>query len=181
MALNLARRRKLPRLIQASGLVLPYPNNTFTLVTAFDVLYHRWITDDNQALDECYRVLQPGGWLLLTDSALPGLWSVHDEIYCARQRYALNDVRQKLAKAGFELYLCSYTNTLLLPIITVVRLASRWLPSASQQLDRRPLPIWLNRWLIGIQNLEAMWLRRGGTLPVGSSLVCLTQKPAGEK
>ncbi|MBN1992197.1 MAG: class I SAM-dependent methyltransferase [Anaerolineae bacterium] len=181
LALNLARRRRPSScLVQGSGLTLPYPNHTFTLVTAFDVLYHRWITDDHQALAECYRILQPGGWLLLTDSALPGLHSVHDEIYCARQRYTLADIRKKLAKAGFQLQTCSYTNSILLPVVTMVRLAARRLPSLGR-LDSRPLPAWLNRWLIGVQTLEAKWLRQGRTLPLGSSLICLTQKPLAQK
>jgi SAM-dependent methyltransferase len=175
VALNYARRRNLPRLAQASGLTLPYPNNVFGLVTAFDVLYHCWITDDCQAIEECYRVLQPGGWLLLTDPALPGLWSTHDEVYYTRERYLLSDIRQKLADAGFEPCLCSYTNMLLLPIFTAIRLVSRCFPS-TRKVDQQPLPVWLNQWLINIRHLETRWLRRGSTLPLGSSLICLAQK-----
>src|SRR5512136_3383143 len=104
LPLDFARRRELPRLAQASGLALPYADGVFDLVTAFDVLYHRWITDDERALGECFRVLRPGGWLLITDSALPALWSQHDEIYHARQRYTLGDIRGKLCQAGFTLH-----------------------------------------------------------------------------
>lgn len=176
LALNLARRRKWPRLVQASAVALPFAGNTFGLVTAFDVLYHRWVTDDNRALGECYRVLQPGGWLLLTEPALPSLWSGHDEIYYARQRYRLPDLRGKLVGTGFQLCFCSYTNMLLLPVMTLVRLVSRRLPAASQ-VDLQPLPGWLNQGLIGIRNLETGWLRRRGKFPIGSSLICLVQKP----
>jgi ubiquinone/menaquinone biosynthesis C-methylase UbiE len=175
VALNLARCRKLPRLTQASGPALPYSNDTFTLVTAFDVLYHRWIPDNNQALDECYRVLKSGGWLLLTNPALPALWSTHDEIFYTRQRYTLSNARQKLIESGFKPCLCSYANALLLPIIFVVRLAARWF-KAMDQASRQPPPAWLNHWLIGIGNLEGAWVRRGGTFPLGSSLICLAQK-----
>src|SRR5262245_53838240 len=80
-AIQLAHGRQLPRLLQASALALPYPANRFSLVTAFDVLYHRWITDDHLALAEIYRVIRPGGWLLITDSAMPMLWSTHDELF----------------------------------------------------------------------------------------------------
>ena len=180
LALNYARCRNLPRLAQASGLTLPYPNNTFSLVTTFDVLYHSWITDDCQVMKECYRVLQPAGWLLLTDAALPGLWSTHDEIYYARQRYTLDEISQKLAEAGFKPRLCSYTNMLLLPIITMTRLVSRWFPSTNR-INLQPLPAWLNQWFINIRHLETRWLRRGGALPIGSSLVCLAQKPLGKE
>ncbi len=181
LPLEFARRRKLPCLAQASGLSLPYAEGVFDLVTAFDVLYHRWITDDARALGECFRVLRPGGWLLVTDSALPALWSQHDEVYCARQRYTLDDIRSKLLEAGFTLHKISYTNALLLPVTFVVRsgatrrVLARWFPSIGDT-DLVPLPGWINQALIGILSLESLWLRRG-TFPAGSSLIGLAQKP----
>ena len=176
LALSLARERQLPGLAQASGLALPYPAHTFDLVTLFDVLYHRWVTDDDQAIREAYRVLRPGGWLLLTDSALPSLWSSHDEIYYARQRYTLDAVRAKLLEVGFGAGVFSYNNTLLLPLMAAIRTVARWLPLAGDA-DVQPIPEWLNRLLMGVRSLEAAWLSRGHTLPVGSSLICFTQKP----
>lgn len=174
-AIGLARQRRLPRLLQASALALPYPDHSFALVTAFDVLYHRWITDDHLALEEIYRVIRPGGCLLITDSALPLLWSSHDERYQARQRYTLKDIQQKLYQAGFEVQLCSYRNTLLFPLFLLVRLTMDWLPF---NLDQQQLPQpWLNQGLIQVSSLENKWLRQGWRLPIGSSLICLSQKP----
>lgn len=176
LALSLARRRDQARLVQASSLALPYPDQAFDLVTLFDVLYHRWITDDEQALREVYRVLRPSGWLLLTDSALPGLWSAHDEIFYARQRYTLAAMRENLYQAGFRRGVFSYTNATLLPMVVATRLLMRWFPTLGA-FDLHPLPHWLNRLFINIRNLERVWLDWGGRFPVGSSLICLTQKP----
>jgi ubiquinone/menaquinone biosynthesis C-methylase UbiE len=179
IALYFARQRHLPHLTQGSGLSLPYPDKTFDLVTVFDVLYHRWITDDKQALQEIYRVIRSGGWLLITDSALPLLWSTHDEIYYARQRYTLEDIERKVTQVGFEPRISSYTNTLLLPIFFSVRLAMNWLP-VDLNVDRQgTVPELLNRFLTFVRNLEAMWLRQGRTLPIGSSLISLSQKTGG--
>ena len=176
LPLTLAQGRGLTRLAQASALTLPYANETFDLVTAFDVLYHQWITNDVQAMGELYRVLQPGGWLLVTDSALPALWSTHDEIYQARQRYTLGDIRTKIIEAGFKPRMCSYIYALVLPLTLLVRLIMRWLPLSSD-LDMQPPPVWLNKPLIGLSGLEAWWLQQNRTWPVGSSLICLAQKP----
>ncbi len=179
-ALHFARRRSLPRLLQASGLALPYPANSFTVVTVFDVLYHRWITDDSRALAEMARVLQPGGWLLLTDSALPRLWSSHDETYFARQRYTLPELQNKLIRAGFRPHLCSYANFLLLPVVALVRLTMDWLPIYGN-IDRAgAFPGWLNGALTHARALETRWLSHGYTLPLGGSLVCLAQKIGDE-
>ncbi len=177
IAIDFARRRQLSYLLQGSGVTLPYGNHTFELVTIFDVLYHRWIRDDIQALQELYRVLQPGAWLLITDSALPILWSSHDEVYFARQRYTLLDMGQKLRQVGFEQRVASYANMLLLPIFLFVRLTMDFLPLA-RDIDRQgTFPGWLNDVLTWVRGLEAIWLRRGGKLPLGSSLIILAQKP----
>lgn len=176
IALDFARRRQLPQLMQGSVLRLPYANDSFELVTTFDVLYHRWIIDDNCAIREIYRVLQPGGWFLITDSALPMLWSSHDEIYLARERYTMSDLRAKLNSVGFEVQICSYSNMLLFPIFLFVRLVMDRLPS-NNDTRHGVFPDWLNGLLTRIRGLETIWLRRGGTLPIGSSVISLSQKP----
>lgn len=176
-ALQLAHRRNLSRLLQGSALVLPYADQSFALVTAFDVLYHRWITDDQLALAEIYRVIRPGGWLLITDSAMPRFWSSHDELYYARQRYTLEDIQHKLQGAGFEVHFSSYRNALLLPLFLLVRLVLSWLP-LTQSASGQQLPAtWLNRLLIQVGNLETSWLSWGKKFPLGSSLICLSRKP----
>jgi SAM-dependent methyltransferase len=165
------------RLALASVLLLPFSAQTFGLITAFDVLYHQWVTGDSQALAGFYRVLTPGGWLLITDSALPWLWSPHDRLYHSRQRYTRAELERKVRAAGFEPRLCTYSNSLLLPAIMAVRLLMRWLP-LQQDVDMHALPRPLNNLLINIRRLETGWIRRGGCWPAGSSLVCLAQKPA---
>ena len=145
-------------------------------MTAFDVLYHRWVTDDQEVIHECFRVLRPGGWLLVMDSALPSLWSHHDELFYARQRYTLDELRQLVDNAGFQLRKLTYANTLLLPMVLASRWLGRWF-SPFSHMEMRPLHSCLNRALTGILSLEAIWLRRRN-FPIGSSAVCLAQRPS---
>jgi SAM-dependent methyltransferase len=175
LAIDLARRRNLPRLVQASGLALPYADGTFGMVTAFDVLYHRWVTNDDCVVRECYRALRPGGWLLVMDSAVPGLWSHHDEVFYARKRYTLDEVHQMVGGVGFKPHKLSYANSILFPAAVIARLLGRWFPSISNT-EMQPLLPWLNRALTGVLGLEATWLQRHN-FPIGSSVVCLAQKP----
>lgn len=44
---------------------LPFPDNTFDLVTCLEVL--EFLPDARAALAECVRVLKPGGWLVITN------------------------------------------------------------------------------------------------------------------
>ena len=145
------------------------------MITAFDALYHRWATNDDSVVRECYRVLRPGGWLLVMDSAIPGLWSHHDEVFYARKRYTLDEVYQLVNGVGFKPRELSYANTILFPAAVIARLLGRWFPSMSNA-EMRPLPAWLNRALTGVLSLEATWLRQRN-FPIGSSVVCVAQKP----
>jgi SAM-dependent methyltransferase len=174
-ALFFARQRSPLRLLMASGGAIPYPDDSFDLVTGFDVLYHQWVADDRQAVAEFSRVLKSAGWLLVTDSALPALWSSHDEAYYARQRYTVATIRSTLTGAGFEVRLCSYTNFLLLPAFVVFRLVLPILLRVNSLNQWQQLPVWLNGLLAQVRSLEKWWLLRGYSLPVGSSLICLAQ------
>jgi len=175
-ALQWAARRDPSVLCQASLLHLPFPAETFDLVTSFDVLYHRRVSDDRQALRELARVCKPGGYLLVTDSACKWLWSEHDVAMHARERYSLPELALKLREAGFTIARISYTNTFLFPLVFLRRhWPRRHSRSGPVRSDVGEVPAWLNRVLLLVLQVEAAlipWVR----FPVGSSLACLARK-----
>ena len=59
LAIGFATQRRLARLGRATLPELPFGDATFDLVTTFDVLYHRRVADDQQALRELARVVKP--------------------------------------------------------------------------------------------------------------------------
>ena len=96
LALELARRsHREARLVcvDANRLGDSFAADSFDLVTVLNVLYHEWIADEGDVLDQIRRVLRPGGWLLLTEPAFESLRRRHDRIDAGLRRYS----RRRLA------------------------------------------------------------------------------------
>ncbi len=64
---------------------LPYHQDSFDLVTAFDVIEH--VEDDRQVFDELTRVLKPGGRLIFSVPLHPGYWTTFDDYVGHARRY----------------------------------------------------------------------------------------------
>jgi SAM-dependent methyltransferase len=174
VALSLCRQRRLTRLAQGSVTALPFPAETFDLVTSFEVLYHMAVASDELALAEFWRVLKPGGWLLVRLPAHDWLRGRHDVAVHTRHRYSAPEVRRKVTMAGFQPLRVSYANCLLFPVAVARRLAEGLWPR-SMGSDVGPPPRG-NALLSAILSVEAVWLRRW-SLPWGLSVVCLARKP----
>ena len=78
-ALGFARQRGLARLVAGDGLAVPFASAAFDCVVAVEVLEH--FEDDAALVQEAWRVLRPGGLLLVTVPAFMTLWRSHDELY----------------------------------------------------------------------------------------------------
>lgn len=93
---------------------IPFPNDSFDIVTSVDVIYHKQV-DDQKALCEFYRVLKPNGIAVMRVPANKWLIRQSDKRVHTRERYDKEELRQKLQKAGFFVEKISYVNFLLLP------------------------------------------------------------------
>ena len=84
-----AKRKQVPRLVQADGLALPFRDATFDAVTvAFGL---RNMASWETALSEMHRVLRPGGLLVVLDFSLPPRGPLR-EIYRAYLHHVLPHV-----------------------------------------------------------------------------------------
>ena len=176
--LRFAAQRGSGPLLQGSALRLPFADDSFDLVTGFDVLYHEQVNDDLVALREFHRVCRPGGSLIVTDSALNILRGQHDQAYHATRRYTVSEIRAKVIEAGFQPLKVSYANTFLFPMVLFVRVWKRHFNGiASHRSDLYPMPPALNAFLYGIYGFEASLLKHLN-LPIGSSIVCVARKAA---
>ena len=173
-ALDLCSRRGLPHLCQGSVETLPFSDSSFGLVTSFDVLYHQCVVDDRRAIAELFRVLEPGGLLLLRVPAYDWLRGAHDVAVHTRHRYSRRELAAKLRGAGFQLRKLTYANTLLFPIAAAKRLVEGTERPWRLDLELPPPPI--NRALLGILSMESRLMRRV-SFPWGLSLVAVAVRP----
>jgi SAM-dependent methyltransferase len=181
--LHVATQRGL-EVTQSSGDQLPFADKTFDLVALLDTVEH--IADELGVFLECYRVLKPGGKLLITAPAFMWLWSYNDEINAHQRRYTVVDLRQKLEISGLRIRRISYNNFFLFPLIAAIRLLRPYQPDLASphlttdsnvyQVEMEPIPEPVNAILHGIGWLEAELLHRLN-LPFGISLLCIAERP----
>jgi SAM-dependent methyltransferase len=84
------------------------PESGATSVVAVNVLEH--VEDDEAFLRAAYRVLAPGGRLLLFVPALPAIYGTLDAAFGHFRRYTRPVLRRKLADAGFGVDELHYVN-----------------------------------------------------------------------
>ena len=172
-----ARRGGERQVAQASALSLPFSDDTFDLVTSFDVIY---AFDDEMAataLGEMHRVLRRGAALVLNVAALPILRGNHSILGGEVQRYTRAGLRRHLERAGFVIERLTYTNASILPIVAAVRFSQRLRQGGHELSDSEmtvPSPP-LNFTLASLLALESYALR-AVDMPLGSSLLTLARK-----
>ena len=175
-ALRFARERNHGSLTRGSVARLPFANDSFDLVTSFDVLYHLGVSDDVEALREIARVIRPGGTLLVRVPAFESLRSQHDEAVHTRQRYGKQELTEKLRSAGLEPVFVSFANCLLFPVAVLRRGAERVFGSGREGSEVAAVGAVLNKTLLVPLRIEA-WLLRRTALPFGLSLVAVAKRP----
>ena len=89
--------------LAASGEIgaLPYADETFDLVCAFDIVEH--VADDGRALGEVARVVRPGGSVVLSVPLYMRAWTLFDDLVGHCRRYEPGDLRPLLATHGLVL------------------------------------------------------------------------------
>lgn len=155
---------------------LPFADARFDLLTSFDVLYALDDEVERAALAEMFRVLRPGGTLIVNVAALEALRGNHSVLSGEVRRYSKADLGRRLETAGFRVTSSTYTNLSILPIVAAVRLAQRLSGHVESQNEITIPPRPVNALLSGALAMEAAALR-AVNMPIGSSLLAVAVKP----
>ena len=164
---------------------LPFDPATFDAVTALDVIEHN--EDDLAILADSYRVLKPGGHIIITVPALMWLWSHNDEINAHVRRYTAAELKEKLIRTGFAVRRVTYNNFFVFPLAAALillrrrsqaepELASHHLSAEEYQVEMEPASPPVNAVLTVVGQVEAALIGRVN-LPIGTSLIAVGQKP----
>lgn len=175
--LRFARDRGERALAQASAAHLPFGEGTFDLVTSFDVIYALDDDVERAAMAEMFRVLRPGGQLIVNAAAMEMLRGNHSVLAGEVRRYSRRSLRARLERAGFDVRRITYTNATILPVLLGVRLAQRASGHEESQEEISVPAAPVNAVLTGLLALEAAAVRLVN-MPFGSSLLARAQKPA---
>jgi SAM-dependent methyltransferase len=77
-----------------------FPTESIEVFGVFDVLEH--IENPNHLLNEMYRTLKPGGYLLVTVPCGQWLWGEMDKSLGHFRRYSRNQINDVVNRSGFE-------------------------------------------------------------------------------
>lgn len=173
IALDLSRRIAGCPLVRGAIAALPFRDGSVDAALCLDVIYHRAVRDDIEALREIRRVLKPGGIAVINVPAFEALRSSHDAAVHTARRYDRGMLRERLIRAGLEPVRVLYWNGLLLPASALVRLLRRGRGAKSDIASPHPF---VNAILSAIGWIDSR-LALVGILPAGLSVIALARRP----
>jgi ubiquinone/menaquinone biosynthesis C-methylase UbiE len=169
-------------LIQGSITELPFDNNSYDLVCAFDVIEH--VEDDTKAVAEMMRVCKPGGHIAITVPAYALLWGEHDVINQHFRRYTKTELLRLLKKHPGKMVYQTYFNSILFIPIAAYRLLAKGmskLKGAKREKVESDHAIFgtegfFNNLLAGIFSIDYYLMKWGIRFPAGVSIMVFFKK-----
>ena len=159
-----------------SATALPFPDGSFDVVAAFDVIEH--CASETEVLTELSRVLAPGGRMLLSVPAYQWAWTQHDVNAGHYRRYTRARLRAAVQRAGLTVERSTYAFTAVFPLFLVERASRRVRSRRGKEVADQLAPVsgLQDRILVGLTRVDRRLLRRCN-LPFGSSVMLAASKP----
>lgn len=172
------RNRGLPRVCQASINDIPFASDTFDAAMSVDVLECEAVNEE-RAYHELWRVLKPGGYLILVVPAYEWLMTPeHHKAVGATRRYTKQRLLALLRTKPADLLRITHVFASLFPLVAAYRLGIRLLKPSTDGPPRselKPMPPVVNELLFHVVDIERRILRRLD-LPFGSSILAVARK-----
>ncbi len=156
----------------ASITELPFADASFDAVVSADVICQ--VENAEVAAAEFFRVLRPGGIVVINVPAYMWMWSYHDDSCQTKHRYTRSEIETLLIGAGFADRRTTYWNALSFPALWAKR---KLLRRATDTSDVKRYPAPVEAGFNGLMALEHAWLRAGGSWAWGTSVFGVARKP----
>lgn len=101
-----------------------FSDNLFDAVTCLNVLEH--IQDDEAALKQLFRIIKPGGKLVVTVPMESRIYDIYDQVHYHVRRYAGSELTDKVNSAGFDILKNNYFGVFVYPALCLVKRINRW-------------------------------------------------------
>jgi len=177
-AIDFGSEKGINNLSKIDGVLTNYPDASFDLVLAMDVIEH--IKEDDLVIKELERLVKPNGILVITVPAYKWMWGVQDEVAHHFRRYTMGSILKLASVTRLSIVKKSYFNTFLFPVAAIVRLASKWFNKKNRESDFEINNNFLNPLLYFIFNTEIKllkWLN----YPFGVSILLVARKRSDQK
>jgi SAM-dependent methyltransferase len=138
---------------------LSFSSDSFDVVTALGVFYHKEVCDDTLGFQEIHRVLKPGGRFLIMDCASKSLFGKHDLAFHGIRRYPRRGLKKKLRDVGFIIERISYFNMLFFPLVYLKRKLELLVNAPIRSDIDTELPVGVNWLLKKIYKMELRGLK----------------------
>lgn len=169
-AIKYCKKRGLKNIKKGSVDKIPFNNDTFDLITCFDVLYHKQVKNYKNVISNFLRILKPDGILFIRVPAFQFLLSSHDKAVHTKHRFNKNELKKILISQQLEILKISYINFFLFPFIMVSRIINK-----SKSSDVKKINFLLNYLLQFPLWIESL-LIRFANFPCGVSLIAICRK-----
>lgn len=148
---------------------LPFADSTFSVFLSADVFCHRSV-DPAAALREAWRVLRPGGRIVLNMPAFMWMMAAHDRRVHTARRVTTAEMAAQLQAAGFARIRARYWNSLLFPLMVAQRKLLTRREHASDVADFSP---WLDATFHAVTQVERSL---PFSLPAGGSVMAIAER-----
>lgn len=162
-----------------SAMDLPFGDDSFDAVAAFDVVEH--CEPEGRILGEIRRVLRPGGRFVMSVPAYQWAWSDFDVANDHKRRYTRRRAVAAVEASGFVVDRATYAFMGTFPFFAAERIVRRALRpttgEATEVVAIPELPRLLSSAFLALCRLDRAALASGRNLPFGSSVFLAAHRP----
>lgn len=180
-ALNLCKKRH-PEINlingSANNLKMLFKENSFDVVTFFNVLYHKDIESDIDVLRDTHYILKLSGYVIGYEPAFKCLYRNNDKICHGIRRYTKNQIKDIMDSVGFQFVGSTYFNLVSFSPILLVKFIEKIKKfNKKKEVIELKLPSKIVNCLLNqIMFLERLWIKFFKRVPFGSSLLYIGRK-----